>query len=90
VTLVVTEGIGAWEERTQSVEISEAKSIEGFSTITIWNKADRHSCYTAVDVADGQYLLTTASSVNANVDKAETCDRSYQLAESVMKSLVAS
>jgi uncharacterized protein DUF3558 len=90
VTLVVTEGIDAWEERTQNVDIGDAKDIEGFSTITIWNKTDRHSCYTAVDVTDGQYLLTTASSVNANVDKAETCNRSYQLAESAMKSLVAS
>jgi hypothetical protein len=90
VTLVVTEGIEAWEERGQSIEISDAQAIEGFPTVTIWNKADRRSCYTAVDVADGQYLLTTASSVNADVDKAESCERSYQLAESAMKTLVAS
>lgn len=90
VTLVVTEGVEAWEARTQNVEISDAKAIERFPTITIWNKADRHSCYTAVDVADGQHLLTTASSVNADTDRAETCDRSYQLAESAMKTLVAS
>jgi uncharacterized protein DUF3558 len=90
VTLVVTEGIDAWQERTHNVDISEAEQIEGFLTLTIWNKADRHSCYTAVDVADGQYLLITATSTKANVDRVETCDRSYQLAESAMKTLVAS
>lgn len=90
VTLVVTEGIEAWEERRHNVEISDPEPIEGFPSIVIWNKAGRHSCYTAVDVADGQYLLTTASSVNANTDREATCDRSYQLAESAMKTLVAS
>lgn len=90
VTLVVTEGIGAWQARTHNVDISDADSIEEFPTITMWNKADEHSCYTAVDVADGQYLLITATSAKANVDRVETCDRSYQLAESAMKTLVAS
>jgi hypothetical protein len=88
-TLVVTEGIDAWDERTSNAEVSDAEAIAGFSTITIWNKADRRSCYTAVDVKDGQYLLTTVASVNADVDRAESCDRSYQLAESAMKTLVA-
>jgi hypothetical protein len=90
VTLVVTEGIDAWQDRTQNVEISDANAIEEFPTVTIWNKADRHSCYTAVDVADGQHLLTTAMSIEVNVDKAATCDLAYQLAESAMKTLVAS
>jgi hypothetical protein len=90
VTLVVTEGVEAWAQRTHNVEISDAKAIEEFPTITMWNKVDRHSCYTAVDVADGQQLLITASSTSADVDKAETCDRSYQLAESAMKTLAAS
>lgn len=90
VTLVVTEGIEAWQQRTQDVEINAAKAIDEFPTITIWNKVERHSCYTAVDVMDGQYVLVTASSVEADVDKAETCDRSYRLAESAMRTLVAS
>jgi hypothetical protein len=89
-TLVVTEGIEAWDERASDTEISDAKAIEGFPTITIWNEIDRRSCYTAVDVTDGQYLLTTALSVNADTDRAESCARSYQLAESAMKTLVAS
>jgi hypothetical protein len=87
VTLVVTEGIEAWDDAS---EVSDANAIERFPTIIIWNEIDRRSCYTAVDVADGQHLLITASSVNANIDRTETCDRSYQLAESAMKTLVAS
>ncbi len=90
VTLVVTEGVDAWQERTQNVEISDAKAIDAFPTITIWNKADEHSCYTAVDVADGQYLLTTAMSIEVNANRTATCDLAYQLAESAMKTLVAS
>lgn len=89
-TLVVTEGIKAWSDRSHDAEITDVKPIEGFTTISIWNTVDRRSCYTAVDVADGQYLLTTVLSVNADVDKAESCGRSYQLAESAMKTLVAS
>lgn len=88
VTLVVTEGMAAWANRTENTEISAAEAIEEFPTITIWNEVDRRSCYTAVDVADGQHLLITASSVNASVDREATCDRSYQLAESVMTALV--
>jgi len=86
----VTEGVDAWQERTQNVEISDAKAIDAFPTITIWNKADEHSCYTAVDVADGQYLLTTAMSIEVNANRTATCDLAYQLAESAMKTLVAS
>lgn len=89
-TLVVTEGIEAWEERDRDAEITDTEPIEGFPAITIWNEVDRRSCYTGVDVADGQYLLTAALSVNADIDKAESCDLAYQLAESAMKTLVAS
>lgn len=88
--LVVTGGIETWEEQAQNVAVSDAQTIDDFRTLTIWNEADRRSCYTAVDVADGQHLLTTAASVRANVDRDESCDRSYQLAESAMKTLVAS
>lgn len=88
--LVVTGGIEAWEEQAQNVDVSETKAIDEFRTLTIWNEADRRSCYTAVDVADGQHLLTTAASTKANVDREESCERSYRLAESAMKTLVAS
>lgn len=90
VTLVVTDGVAAWTDKASNVDVSDADPIAGFPTITVWNEVDRRSCYTAVDVADGQHLLTTATSVNANVDRDETCDRSYQLAESAMKTLAAS
>ena len=90
VTLVITDGVVAWTEKASNVDVSDADPIADFPTITVWNEADQRSCYTAVDIADGQHLLTTATSVNANVDRAETCDRSYQLANSAMKTLVAS
>lgn len=90
VTLVVTEGVEAWRQRTRNVEISETTEIGGFPTVTIWNKVDRRSCYAAVDVSDGQHLLVTASSVHADVDRAQTCDRAYRLAESAMGTLVTS
>lgn len=88
-TLVITEGVEAWEDRTHNVEISSAAAIEGFATTTIWNEVDRRSCYTAVDVSDGQHLLTTALSVNADVDREVSCGRSYQLAESAMRTLTS-
>jgi hypothetical protein len=90
VTTVVTEGIDAWDERTRNVEINDAEPIEGFPTITIWNLADERSCYTAMDVADGQYLMAGAAFSAPDPDRAETCGHSYRMAESAMKTLVAS
>lgn len=90
VTLVVTEGIEAWDGRTQNTEITNAEPIEGYATITITNDADRRSCIAAVDVDDGQYLMTTATPNPDDPALPERCDLAYQLAESAMKTLVAS
>ncbi|HEX6356317.1 DUF3558 domain-containing protein [Actinophytocola sp.] len=89
ITLVVTEDIGAWDERGQDAEISDAEAIEGFPAIMIWNQVDERSCYTAVDVSDGQYLLTTAMSIEAQANRTATCELSYELAKSAMKTLAA-
>lgn len=43
-----------------------------------------------VDVADGQFLMATASPDPSDPSNPERCDLAYQLAESAMKTLVAS
>lgn len=88
ITLVVTEGVKAWTSR--NVEIEDVPPIEGFPTITMKNNVDERACYAAVDVADGQHLLTTATPDPHDPDQPEKCDLAYQLAESAMKTLVAS
>jgi hypothetical protein len=90
VTIVVTEGIDAWDEETRDADISDAEPIEGFPTITAWNLADQRSCYVAVDVTDGQYLMAGAAFSAPDPDQSETCDVAYRMAESAMKTLVAS
>jgi hypothetical protein len=88
VTLVTTESIGDWADR--DVEIKDVDPIENFPTITMENNLDERACYAAVDVADGQYLLTTTTPDPNDPDQLEKCDLAYQLAESAMKTLVAS
>ena len=89
VTTVVTEGVEAWKGRAGNVEIDDGEPIEGFPAISVWNLADERSCYTLVDVADGQYLMATAAFSVPDPQKAETCDHAYKMAESAMKTLVA-
>lgn len=89
-TLVVTDGIEVWTEETYNAEIEDAEPIDGFPTITVASNVDRRACLAVVDVADGQFLMTTADP-NPNVpSNPERCDLAYQLAESAMKTLVAS
>jgi len=90
VTVVVTEGVEAWDGRTQSVDITEADPIEGYPTITMWNKIDERSCYAAVDVADGQNLMTTAAPDPSNPEEPEACDLAYRMAISAISTLIAS
>lgn len=88
ITLVVTESIEAWAGR--NVEIEDVEPIDGFPTTTMANNIDERACYAAVDVADGQYLLTTATPDPNDPDQPEKCDLAYQLAASAMKTLAAS
>lgn len=90
VTLVITEGIDAWTEENRDVELEDAEPIAGFPTVTMANSVDRRACYAAVDVADGQYLMTTATPDPDDQSKPEKCDLAYQLAESAMTTLVTS
>jgi hypothetical protein len=90
VALVVTEGIEIWTEDTYNAEIRDAAPIDGFPTITVASNIDRQACWAVVDVSDGQFLMATADPDPDDSDNPERCDLAYQLAESAMKTLVAS
>jgi hypothetical protein len=90
VALVVTAGIGVWTEDRYNAEIDDAHPIEGYPTVTVASNVDQWVCIAAVDVADGQFLMTTASTDPDDPDDAKRCDLAYQLAGSAMKALVAS
>jgi len=91
ITLVVTEGIDAWRGGKRTAQPQDVASIKGFPAISLLRPADRSGCDIAVDVAAGQYLLTT---VIVDLDKVsrlpERCEYAHQLAESAMNTLVAS
>jgi hypothetical protein len=89
-TLVVTEGIDIWTEDRYNAEIEDADPVDGFPTITVASNVDRRTCLAVVDVADGQFLMTTAAPNPNDPNSPERCDLAYQLAESAMKTLVAS
>jgi uncharacterized protein DUF3558 len=91
ITLVVTEGIEAWTGGQRNADLADAKPIQGFPAIKLSHRVDLDRCYVAVDVADGQYLLSDAGLSHAVVPNLpEKCDFAHQLAESAMKGLVAS
>lgn len=90
VTLVLTAGIEMWTEETYNAKIEDAEPINGFHTITVASNVDRRACWAVVDVADGQFLMTTADPDPNDPGSPERCDLAYQLAESAMKTLLAS
>lgn len=90
VTLVVTAGIEIWTEDRYDAEIKDAAPIDGFPALTVASEVVRQTCLAIVDVADGQFLMTTASPNPNDPSSPEKCDLAYQLAESAMKTLAAS
>jgi hypothetical protein len=91
VTLVVTEGIEAWTNGGRNVDLADAEPVTGFPAVFLISKVDRRRCYAVVDVADGQYVMTdVAVTPSAQSKVPEKCDYAHQLAESAMKTLVAS
>jgi hypothetical protein len=86
VTLVTHEGIEAQQERTNPIE--PADPIENFPTYTVTLSDVDNSCFTAVDVADGQYLFVQAG-VYSSAEGASPCEYSHQFAGSVMSTLVS-
>ncbi|MFC4856698.1 DUF3558 domain-containing protein [Actinophytocola glycyrrhizae] len=90
VALVVTAGIEEWTTIKYNVEIEDVEPIDGYPTLTVASNIDRRACWAVVDVADGQSLMTTATPDPNEPGSPERCDLAYQLAESAMKTLVAS
>jgi hypothetical protein len=89
--LVVTEGIERWTDGSRRGVAHETAPVAGFPAITVNKPGEKDACDVAVDVAKGQYLFATKMVIS---DRAETlpapCDWAHQLAESAMKTLLAS
>lgn len=91
VTLVVTEGIEVWTRGGRNADVADTEPVEGFPAIFVTNEADTQGCFVMVDVADGQYLMADAAIAPSAESKVpEKCDYAHQLAESAMRTLVAS
>lgn len=90
VALLVNTGIEEWTTTKYNAEIEDAEPIEGYPTITVASNIDSRACWAVVDVSDGQSLMTTATPNPNEPNSPERCDLAYQLAESAMKTLVAS
>jgi uncharacterized protein DUF3558 len=90
IVLVVNEGIEVWLDGDRvNVNASRVDAIDDFPAVELESKQDENSCDVAVDVADGQYLLTTVIIDNRALSKVpDPCEFTYQLAESAMSTLV--
>jgi hypothetical protein len=90
VALVVTAGTTIWTEARYNAEIKPVARIDGFPTITVASNVDRRACWAVVDVADGQFLMTTATPDPGDPSKPDRCQLAYLMAESAMKTLTTS
>lgn len=89
VVLVVTEGIDRWINGSRSGIVEKVEPVEGFPAIAITRREDKNQCDVAVDVANGQYLLTGVVLIPSKASQLpERCDYARQLAESTMTTLV--
>ena len=82
--LITSEGIGAWTNGTRQGKVAQQAPIDGFPAISITPPTPQ-ACYTAVDVADGQYLLATIDTDVADTPK--MCELARQLAQAGMSTL---
>lgn len=91
ITLVVTEGIEAWDESKRSARRTDVAPVAGFPAIALILPIDKNSCGVAVDVAEGQYLLADVGiDPSSQSQVPELCEYAHHLAESAMKTLGAS
>lgn len=89
VTLVMTEGVEAWRSGKRSAEPVDVAPIQGFPAISLVRPKDTIGCDIVVDVAEGQYLLTTVIVMEKSAVP-ERCVYAHKVAESAMKTLVGS
>ncbi|MCT2583037.1 DUF3558 domain-containing protein [Actinophytocola gossypii] len=86
ITLVTHEGFETPKGGLADVEAADP--IEGFPARNLTLTENEHSCFTDVDVAEGQYLTTHVGRYSDSDTDPSPCEYSYQLAESVMSTLV--
>lgn len=90
VALLANLGIEEWTTTKYNAEIEDVEPIDGYSTITVASNIVRQTCWAVVDVSEGQSLMATTSPSPSDPSRTDPCDLAYQLAESAMKTLVAS
>ncbi|MGH3759505.1 DUF3558 domain-containing protein [Actinophytocola sp.] len=85
-TLVTYEDIDEQDGRYGQVESTDP--IDDFPTYTIALPNDDNRCFTAVDVADGQYLIVQIGLDSVPTDIPPVCEYSHQFAAALMSTLV--
>ncbi|MFI7676701.1 DUF3558 domain-containing protein [Actinophytocola sp. NPDC049390] len=87
VTLVTNNGIYVWLDGTYNAEVDEDDPVEGFAAFTVAADVPQNRCDVVVDVADGQYLMTTVLPDLPEVAFSESCELAHELAESAVSGL---
>lgn len=91
VILVVTEGIDAWAGGKRPAKPANVAPVEGFPAVSLKRPANDSSCQIAVDVAQGQYVMTSVVIDLNDMDNVpERCTYAHQFAEVAMRTLVRS
>lgn len=88
VMLVTRDGIEVWSDGSRDAEVGEIEAVDGFPAITLAGDLTPHRCDVVVDVADGQYLMTTVLPDNSEAPFAETCELAHEFAGSAMSTLL--
>lgn len=86
--LVTNEGVEVWSDGSRDAEVAETEPVGGFPAITLAGELTPHRCDVVVDVADGQYLMTTVLPYDSGAPFAETCELAHGFAESAMSTLL--
>lgn len=89
VTLVMYEGVDALQE-SRLGEAEPAEPIAEFPTYSVVLPDDENACFVAVDVAEGQYLITQVGMDNKLAGLPPICEYTHQFAASAMSTLVKS
>jgi hypothetical protein len=88
-TLVTTEGVGAWGNGNRSTGTADAEPIAGFPVKSM-GLTMSGECSFLVDVADNQYLWAAAQVPRQGASQfPEKCSWARQLGEAAMSNLLA-
>ncbi|GGM77160.1 hypothetical protein GCM10012275_54750 [Longimycelium tulufanense] len=92
ITTVTAEGVEAWRTGGRSAQVDEQQPIQGFPTLAttlpdhpVYKDSN---CGIVVDVADGQYLLSTIQIIRSKASELPPkCEAARQFAEAAMATL---